>query len=176
MSSVPVPTPTGSQIFPTGRRRYSYYWYIEIRWINACEGIEHLDVQNKELRKNLRQLILELPDTHFINIDRNWSNSGYTIIYPKKYEGISQEKIANLGPYLHKAYGNSVLKSLSIEMQEAIHDCTWDEETGRPVTKLDRELDNILQLGDDLDYIDMSLVTQEPTRPSEATTSDTFIP
>ena len=61
-------------------------------------------------------------------------------------------------------------------MQEAIHDCTWDEETGRPVTKLDRELDNILQLGDDLDYIDMSLVTQEPTRPSEATTSNTFIP
>ena len=143
---------------------------------NACEGIDHLDVLNKDLKKTLRQLILELPDSHFINIDPNWSNSGYTIIYPKKYEGISQDKIANLGPYLHKAYGKPILKSLSIEMQETIHDCTWDEETGRPLTKLDRELDAILQSGEDLDYVDMSLITEQITRPSEATTSNTFIP
>ena len=61
-------------------------------------------------------------------------------------------------------------------MQETIHDCTWDDETGRPLTKLDRELDDILQSGEDLDYEDMSLITQEPTRPREATTSNTCIP
>ena len=61
-------------------------------------------------------------------------------------------------------------------MQETIHDCTWDEETGRPLTKLDRELDDILQSGEDLDYVDMSLITEQITRPSAATTSNTFIP
>jgi len=143
---------------------------------NTCEGIDHLDQTNKTLKKTLRQLILELPDAHFINIDLNWSNSGFAILYPKKYEGISQDRIANLGPYLHKAYGDAILPSLSIEMQESIHQCTWDEETGRPLTKLDRELDDILQSGEDLDYVDISLITQETERPSDAITSDTFIP
>ena len=117
-----------------------------------------------------------MPDAHFINIDLNWSNSGFAILYPKKYEGISQDRIANLGPYLHKAYGDAILPSLSIEMQESIHDCTCDEETGRPLTKLDRELDDILQSGEDLDYVDISLITQETVRPSDAIASDTFIP
>jgi len=143
---------------------------------NTCEGIDHLDQKNKPLKKTLRQLILELPDAHFINIDLNWSNSGYAIIYPKKYEGIAQERIANLGPYLHKAYGDSILQSLSIEMQTLINECTWDEETGRPLTKLDRELDDILQTGDDLDYVDISLITTEDIRPGEAVASNTFIP
>ena len=84
--------------------------------------------------------------------------------------------IANLGSYLHKAYGDSILQSLSIEMQESIHDCNWDDETGRPLTKLDRELDDILQSGEDLDYVDISLITQETVRPSDAIASDTFIP
>ena len=143
---------------------------------NTCEGIDHLDQENKTIKKTLRQLILELPDAHFINIDLNWSNSGFAILYPKKYEGIAQERIANLGPYLHKAYGDAILPSLSIEMQETIHDCTWDEESGRPLTKLDRELDDILQSGEDLDWVDISLITQETSRPSDAITSDTFIP
>ena len=47
-----------------------------------------------------------------------------------------------------------------MEMQETIHNYTWDDETGRPLTKLDREIDDILQLGEDLDYVDMSLLTQ----------------
>ena len=143
---------------------------------NTCEGIDHLDQKNKSLKKTLRQLILELPDAHFINIDLNWSNSGFAILYPKKYEEIAQERIANLGPYLHKTYGDAILSSLSIEMQESIHDCTWDEETGRPLTKLDRELDDILQSGEYLDYVDISLITQETVRPSDTKASDTFIP
>ena len=77
---------------------------------------------------------------------------------------------------MHKAYGDPILQSLSIEMQQSIHDCTWDEKTGRPLTKLDRELDAILRTGDDLDYVDISLITQETARPSDAIASDTFIP
>ena len=142
----------------------------------TCDGIDHLDQKNKPLKKTLRQLILELPDAHLINIDLNWSNTGYSIIYPKKYEGIAQERIANLGPYLHKAYGDPILQSLSIEMKAQIHECTWDEETGRPLTKLDRELDDILQTGDDLDYLDITMITNEDIRPSDVVTTETFIP
>ena len=61
-------------------------------------------------------------------------------------------------------------------MQELIHDCTWDKETDRPLSKLDRELDDILQSGEDLDYVDISLITQETARPSDAIASNTFIP
>ena len=46
-----------------------------------CEGIDHLDQRNKALKKTLRQLILELPDAHFISIAINWSNSGLATIY-----------------------------------------------------------------------------------------------
>ena len=35
-------------------------------------------------------------------------------------------------------------------MQQLIHECTWDEKTGRLLTKLDRELDDILKTGENL--------------------------
>jgi len=41
------------------------------------------------------------------------SSSAYAIIFSKKHEKLSQERIANLGPYLHKAYGNDIGPSLS---------------------------------------------------------------
>ena len=88
---------------------------------SMCEGIDHLDQSNKQLKKTLRQLILELPDAHFINIDINWSNSGYAIIYPIKYEEMAQERISNLGPYLHKAYGDSIIQSLLVEIHTLIY-------------------------------------------------------
>ena len=83
---------------------------------HTYEGIDHLDQKNKPLKKTLRQLILKLPEAHFINIDLDWSNSSYAIICPKKYKQIAQDCIDNLGPYLHKAYGDPILQSLSIEM------------------------------------------------------------
>ena len=142
---------------------------------NTCEGIQSLDSKNTKLKKTLRQLILELPDAHFINIDLNWSNTGYSILFPKKYEVAAQERIANLGPYLHKAYGDNILPSLSPSMQEEISEVTWDKETGRPLTKLDRELDDILEGGTKLDYVDLSIIKDdEPDRPVAA--SNTFIP
>ena len=39
---------------------------------NTCEGIEFLDVKNTTLQRTLRQLIMDLPDAHFINTDLNW--------------------------------------------------------------------------------------------------------
>ena len=51
---------------------------------------------------------------------------------------------ANLGPYLHKAYGDKVLSSLPTDMQQTISEVTCDETTERPLTKLDRELDDII--------------------------------
>mmetsp|Transcript_11877 Transcript_11877/g.17373 ORF Transcript_11877/g.17373 Transcript_11877/m.17373 type:complete len:155 (+) Transcript_11877:999-1463(+) len=61
-------------------------------------------------------------------------------------------------------------------MQQLIHECTWDEKTGKPLTKLDRELDDILKTGEDLDYVDMTLLMAETERPNETIASDTFIP
>ena len=142
----------------------------------TCDGIEFLDQVNSGLKKTLRELILDLPDAHFINIDLNWSRSAYAILYPKKYEEKATERIANLGAYLHQTYGDKVLKSLPAEVQAQVKEVTWDEVTGRPLSKLDRELDNILQEGEDLEYVDMSLITREDERPSTATLSTTFIP
>ena len=89
-----------------------------------CEGIQFLDVTNTTLKKILRHLILDLPDAHFINIDLNWSNTGYSILYPKKYETAALERIANLGPYLHRVYGDPILVSLPADTQELIHEIT----------------------------------------------------
>ena len=61
-------------------------------------------------------------------------------------------------------------------MQQLIHECTWDEKTGRPLTRLDRELDDILKTGENLDYVDMTLLMTETERPNEAIASNTFIP
>ncbi len=142
----------------------------------TCEGIEFLDQTNSSLKKTLRQLILELPDAHFINIDLNWSKSAYAITYPKKYEEKATERIANLGAYLHKEYGDKVLKSLPAETQAQVKEVTWDSSTGRPLSKLDRELDDILKDGDDLEYVDMSLMDSLVERPASAPLSTTFIP
>ena len=41
---------------------------------------------------------------------------------------------------------------------------------------MDWELDDILQTGDDIDYVDISLITKETARPNDAIASNTFIP
>ena len=61
-------------------------------------------------------------------------------------------------------------------MQELIQKCTWDEETDRSLTKLYKELDDILKSGNDLDYVDINLITKEETRPNEAIVSNIFVP
>ena len=38
----------------------------------ACMGIEHLDQRNSKLKQTIRELIVGLPDAHFLSIDLNW--------------------------------------------------------------------------------------------------------
>ena len=83
--------------------------------------------KNGALKQTLRQLIIGLPDAHFININLNWSNFAYAIVYPQKHEKETKERIANLGPYLHKAYGDDILTSFDADMQQLIKETTWDE-------------------------------------------------
>ena len=59
-------------------------------------------------------------------------------------------------------------------MQQQIKETTWDEKTGRPQSKLDLELDDILASGETMDYVDMTLLEETITRPVAAKT--TFIP
>lgn len=61
-------------------------------------------------------------------------------------------------------------------MQELIHECACDEEIGRPITKLDRELDVILKTGDGLDYVNISLIITQTTRSTDAIKLNTFVP
>ena len=142
----------------------------------SCDGIDHLDQKNTALKKTLRQLILGLKDAHFINVDLNWTRSSFAILYPKKYEQTAKDKIANLGAYLHKEYGDAILSSLPVETQQVISEVTWDPDTGRPLLKLDRELDDILQDGKTLEYVDISLLTSTNERPTSVPASDTFVP
>ena len=90
---------------------------------------------------------------------------------------MARERIAHLGPYLHKTFGDKILTSLPVTTQQEISKITWDEKTGRPVSKLEKELDDILTEGTNLDFIDMSLLEdKDPKRPEATAPSDTFIP
>ena len=79
-------------------------------------------------------------------------------MFPKKYESIAKGKIAHLGTYLHREYGDAVLASLPAEAQLVIQDTTWDDTLQRPVSKLDKELDDIITAGDAIEYVDIELL------------------
>ena len=107
-------------------------------------------------------------------ISPTWSS--YAILYPKNYEDKARDKIANLPAYLLKTYGSDVLESLPADTQESLQDITWDKKTGRPLTKLDRELDDTLEVGDALDYVDLSILNQPAERPSPVILYNYFTP
>ena len=68
----------------------------------SVEGFASLDLPNKNLNnKSLRQSILELEDSHFINIDLNWSKTHYSVIFPKKYESVAKDKIHGIPKNVH---------------------------------------------------------------------------
>ena len=142
-----------------------------------CLGIKHLDQKNTTIKKTLREMIVALPDAHFLNIDLNWRKDAYSILYPRKYEEVARDRIANLGAYLHKAYGDAVLSSLPSEMQELIHSTVWDDTTGRPISKLDQELDSILDADDALEFVDLTILKElEPPAATPPPISSRFVP
>ena len=96
---------------------------------------------------------MEMENTNFINIDTNWSNTNYTILFPRKYEVAAKEKVIHLAAFLHKTYGNRILTSFDPVTQLTIKETTW--ENGKPISKLDRELDDILESDDNIDYVDI---------------------
>ena len=142
----------------------------------TCQGIEHLDQMNTKLKRTLRELIVSLPDAHFINVDLNWTGDSYAILFPTKYEAEARDKIAHLGPYLHKGYGDDILPSLPSDTQAVIYSTIWDDKTGRPSSKLDVELDRILDEDDGIDFVDLTLFEETTTPTSPPTISTTFQP
>ena len=123
-------------------------------------GIEHLDIKNTSTRKTLREMIMGLKDSHFINVDLNWKQDSYQIIFPKKYDTTARGIIAHLAAYLHKTYGDAILTSLPAETQKLVSATAWDDE-GNPVSVVDKELDDILAEDDDLDFVDISFLQTE---------------
>ena len=82
-----------------------------------------------------------------------------------------------MGTYLHRHYGIDILSSLSVEIQRVIKGTTWDEEKQRPISLLGKELDEILETKEDLDYVDISfLQVTEETAKLSTPMSDKFIP
>ena len=142
----------------------------------TCQGIEHLDQMNTKLKRTLRELIVSLPDAHLINVDLNWTGDSYAILFPTKYEAEARDKIAHLGPYLHKGYGDDILPSLPSDTQAVIYSTIWDDKTGRPSSKLDVELDRILDEDDGIDFVDLTLFEETTTPTSPSTISTTFQP
>jgi len=129
-----------------------------------CDGIPHLDTSIRSLKCTMREAILSLPDTHFLNIDLNWSGTNYCILYPRKYENEAKLKIAHLPAFLVKAYGNKIQSQFSPNVQENISETTWNE-NGKP----DCELDDIINADDAIDFVDISYFAEvETTSPNKA--------
>lgn len=137
-----------------------------------CQGISSLEHYNKNLKGTLRDLVMALPDTHFINIDVNWSNTNHVILFPRKYESSAKEKIVHLAAYLHKEYGKKILSSFDAATQLIVKETTWTTD-GKPMSKLDRELDDMIAADDAIDYVDISFFasTQEKQAPPTTTAS-----
>ena len=110
------------------------------------------------------------------NIDLNWKRDAFVILFPKKYEAIARDRIANLGAYLQRHYGDAILSSLPADTQELIANTEWDEETGRPISLLDKELDDIITQGDTIEFIDLTLLEDKMDRPKVQQPTNTFVP
>ena len=137
-----------------------------------CQGIPSLEHKNKSLKKTIRSLIMEMEDTNFINVDANWSNTNYIILFPRKYESVAKEKVIHLAAFLHKTYGNKILTSFDPATQITIKETTW--ENGKPISKLDRELDDILESDDNIDYIYISYFEEHDSKLTASTNPSTI--
>ena len=129
---------------------------------SPCDGIEYLHKKNKTLNNTLRQLVLGIKGSYFINIDLNWSQFSFSILHPKNYED--------------QQYKDPILQSLTASAQELISEVAWESVSGRPLTKLYRELDDIVEAGDTLEYVNIFFITSTVEHPLTIITSDTFIP
>ena len=110
----------------------------------------------------MRDLIMSLPNSHFINIDMNWSNTNHIILFPRKYEEVAKEKVVHLAAFLHREYGDKILRSFEASTQQIVKETTWDE-NDRPISKLDRELDEMIAEDDKIDYVDTSFFAEIET-------------
>ena len=145
-----------------------------------CQGIPSLNLRNRALGRTLRELIMSLKDSHFINIDMNWSNTNHVVLFPRKYESTAKEKVVHLPAFLHRQYGKRILSSFDAATQQVIEETSWDKE-GHPMSKLDRELDQVIADDDTLDYVDISFFADAeekayPTKPSASCDPQTAAP
>ena len=72
-------------------------------------------------------------------------------------------------PLKYSRRKSKLLPALTPNLQQVIRDTVWDEETGRPISKLDRELDAIIDGDEALDYVDASYLSHSTTTPSAPT-------
>ena len=140
-----------------------------------CQGIPSLGLRNRALGRTLRDLVMGLTESHFINIDMNWSNTNHVVLFPRKYESIAKEKAVHLPAFLHKQYGKRILSSFDAATQQIIEETTWDKD-GHPMSKLDRELDQVLADDDTLDYVDISFFADVDDKASSTKPSAIFQP
>ena len=69
-------------------------------------------------------------------------DSGYTVTSPKVYEDIARNRIADLGPYLKRLYGDMLLvKYFTPEAALHTHDCTWVTSTMQAISPMDQNFE-----------------------------------
>ena len=63
-----------------------------------------------------------------------------------------------------------MLSQFSPAIQEIVHETTWNDK-GQPISKIDRELDDIITADDAIDFVDISYFAEtdltSPTKASE---------
>ena len=76
--------------------------------------------------------------------------------------------MVHLAAFLHKEYGNKILSSFEPDTQKVIKETTWDKDN-KPISKLDRELDAIIESDDNLNYVDMSYLQEQDSKLATST-------
>ena len=122
-----------------------------------------LDQKRMTKKLSAREMILNLvlPSLNkkvFISIEEHWSGNGHVIFFPQKYERECNDVIAHLGAYLDKNYGTDAKRFLTEEEKVKVSETIWDKETGAPITKSDKEMDDTFDLTGQIDWFDISVM------------------
>ena len=132
-------------------------WYIQGIEKGRSYEIANLDTKASSLPTTAREMIMTMHTAEgkplFTSVDPSW-DTGITITFPKAYEELARNRIADLGPYLKHLHGEMVLvKYFTPDAALRARDCTWDSKTMRAISQMDKNFDSVLKECDDIDWL-----------------------
>ena len=132
---------------------------------STVEGVEYIDSEDKDTNLTLREMVLDIQlqdgsGPLFHTIDENWLRTGYSLFWAKLNDDEGKLVSNNLPAYLAKTFGDSALKFFSTDQQVKAKETTWTED-GIPHSKIDLELDEMLDETEGLSWINMEVLKKE---------------